>query len=128
MEYKNANFLGTPQKSLECNESLPLEIILIFSMLQQLCHFSMLPFLTMTVIIACNHWYYILSDQVMLIYVSNDSLKVRLCSRCHRYHRLIDCRNVVNNVLVVKSMMTLVHGVSDDLAVESGEVSLGAMG
>ena len=31
---------------------------------------------------------------------SNCSIKVRLCSRCHRYHRLIDCRNVVNNVLV----------------------------
>ena len=31
---------------------------------------------------------------------SNDSIKVRLSSRCYRYHRLIDCRNVVNNILV----------------------------
>ena len=30
----------------------------------------------------------------------SDSIKVRLCSRCYRYHRLIDCKNVVNNVLV----------------------------
>ena len=31
---------------------------------------------------------------------SNDSIKVRLWSRCNRFHRLIDCKNVVNNVLV----------------------------
>ena len=31
---------------------------------------------------------------------SNDSIKVTLCSRCYTFHRLIDCRNIVNNVLV----------------------------
>ena len=59
---------------------------------------------------------------------SNDSIKVRRCSRCHRYHRLIDCRNVANNVFGAKSLFVLVHGASEVLAEESGKVSLRAMG
>ena len=58
---------------------------------------------------------------------SNDSIKVRLCSRCYKYHRLIDCRNVVNNVFGAKSIFVLVHGASEFLSEESGEVSLDAM-
>ena len=46
--------------------------------------------------------------EVLYIYIKrascakrkNDSIDVRLSSRCYRYHRLIDFRNVVNNVLV----------------------------
>ena len=41
---------------------------------------------------------------------SNDSIKVRLWSRCNTFHRLIDCRNVVNKS--ANSMFVLVHGAS----------------
>ena len=46
----------------------------------------------------CNLYIYI--KRSICVKRTNDSIKVRLCSRCYRFHRLIECRNVVNNVLV----------------------------